>query len=80
MFNTFNGLELKLLRLFNGLSLEDVAIKVEKSKQYIHKLETGLSYPTDDLLKAYVTYLMSKKNSSIKFTHLCKKIRFISEV
>ncbi|QIT19046.1 helix-turn-helix domain-containing protein [Acinetobacter pittii] len=52
MFNTFNGLELKLLRLFNGLSLEDVAIKVEKSKQYIHKLETGLSYPTDDLLKS----------------------------
>lgn len=50
MFNSFNGLELKLLRLFNEFSLEDVAVKVGKSKQYIHKLETGLSYPTDDLL------------------------------
>lgn len=50
MFNSFNGLELKLLRLFNELSLEDVALKVNKSKQYIHKLETGLSYPSDDLL------------------------------
>ncbi|MHA3060886.1 ImmA/IrrE family metallo-endopeptidase [Acinetobacter sp. ANC 4636] len=52
MFNSFNGLELKLLRLFNEFSLEDVAKKVDKSKQYIHKLETGLSYPTDDLLKS----------------------------
>ena len=50
MFQTFNGLELKLLRLFNELSLEDVAEKLGKSKQYIHKLETGLSYPSEDLL------------------------------
>lgn len=50
MFNSFNGLELKLLRLFNEFSLEDVAEKVGKSKQYVHKLETGLSYPTDELL------------------------------
>lgn len=50
MFNSFNGLELKLLRLFNEFSLEDVADKIGKSKQYVHKLETGLSYPTDDLL------------------------------
>lgn len=50
MFQSFNGLELKLLRLFNEYSLEDVAEKIGKSKQYIHKLETGLSYPTDELL------------------------------
>lgn len=51
MFNSFNGLELKLLRLFNEFSLEDVAEKIEKSKQYVHKLETGLSYPSEELLK-----------------------------
>ncbi|OTG67303.1 helix-turn-helix domain-containing protein [Acinetobacter silvestris] len=50
MFNSFNGLELKLLRLFNEFSLEDVADKLGKSKQYVHKLETGLSYPTEELL------------------------------
>lgn len=50
MLNTFNGLELRLLRLFYEYSLEEVAEKLGKSRQYIHKLETGLSYPTDDLL------------------------------
>lgn len=55
MFNTFNGLELKLLRLFYEYSLEDVAEKLGKSRQYIHKLETGLSYPTEDLLNNLCT-------------------------
>ncbi|MFV5490486.1 ImmA/IrrE family metallo-endopeptidase [Acinetobacter sp. ASP199] len=62
MFNSFNGLELKLLRLFNELSLEDVAVKVGKSKQYIHKLETGLSYPTDDLLVELCNFFDVKKD------------------
>lgn len=62
MFNSFNGLELKLLRLFNEFSLEDVAEKVGKSKQYIHKLETGLSYPTDDLLQELCNLFKVKKD------------------
>lgn len=62
MFNSFNGLELKLLRLFNELSLEDVAVKVGKSKQYIHKLETGLSYPTDELLIELCNIFTVKKD------------------
>ncbi|ENX15960.1 hypothetical protein F894_00766 [Acinetobacter sp. CIP 51.11] len=62
MFNSFNGLELKLLRLFNELSLEDVAAKVQKSKQYIHKLETGLSYPTEELLNELCDIFNVKKD------------------
>ncbi len=62
MFQSFNGLELKLLRLFNEYSLEDVAEKIGKSKQYIHKLETGLSYPTDDLLKNLCSLFDVKEN------------------
>lgn len=61
MFQTFNGLELKLLRLFNELSLEDVAEKLGKSKQYIHKLETGLSYPSEDLLNELTNLFKVKK-------------------
>lgn len=46
----FNGLELKMLRFFNEMSLEDVAARTAKSKQYIHKLETGQTHPTEDLI------------------------------
>ncbi len=62
MLNTFNGLELKLLRLFYEYSLEDVALKLGKSRQYIHKLETGQSYPTDDLLNSLCKLFKVKPN------------------
>ena len=47
MFNSFNGLELKLLRLFNEFSLEDVADKIGKSKHLIDlNLFRGAKSPT----------------------------------
>lgn len=46
----FNGAELRLARIFNGLALEEVAERVEKTRQYIHKLETGQAIPTEQLL------------------------------
>ena len=46
----FNGAELRLARIFNGLALEEVAERVEKTRQYIHKLETGQAVPTEHLL------------------------------
>lgn len=52
MSMTFNGAELRLARLFNGLSLEEVADSVGKTRQYIHKLETGQSAPTEQLLES----------------------------
>ena len=47
---SFIGSQLRLARIFNELSLEDLAVKVGKTRQYIHKLETGQSEPTDELL------------------------------
>lgn len=46
----FEGAALRLARIFCGLSLEEVAVKVDKSRQYLHKLETGQSKPTMELL------------------------------
>jgi Zn-dependent peptidase ImmA (M78 family)/transcriptional regulator with XRE-family HTH domain len=46
----FNGAELRLARIFNRLALEDVAEKVGKTRQYLHKLETGQGKPTEELL------------------------------
>ena len=46
----FNGSELRLARIFNGFSLEEVADSVEKTRQYVHRLETGQASPTAELL------------------------------
>lgn len=43
---TFSGAALRLARVFHALALEDVADRVGKTRQYIHKLETGQSVPT----------------------------------
>ncbi|MAB50248.1 XRE family transcriptional regulator [Marinobacter sp.] len=50
MSMTFNGSSMRLARVFSGLSLEEVAERVSKTRQYLHKLETGQSTPTDELL------------------------------
>ena len=46
----FNGLELRLLRQFNHLSLEDLSIHVGKSRQFLHKIEMNQVVPTPDLI------------------------------
>lgn len=45
----FAGGELRLARIFNGLSLDQVADRVGKTRQYIHKCETGAARPTPEL-------------------------------
>lgn len=47
----FNGAELRLARIFNGLALEEVAERVDKTRQYLHRLETGQTAPTGQLLE-----------------------------
>lgn len=49
MATQFNGAQLRLARVFNGLALEEVADQVEKTRQYVHKLETNQGTPTDEL-------------------------------
>lgn len=45
----FDGASLRLARVFSGLALEEVAEKVGKTRQYLHKLETGQGKPTEQL-------------------------------
>ena len=45
----FNGAELRLARIFNNYSLEDVAEKVSKTRQYLSSLESGKATPTQEL-------------------------------
>jgi Zn-dependent peptidase ImmA (M78 family)/transcriptional regulator with XRE-family HTH domain len=53
----FNGAELRLARIFNGLALEEVAERVEKTRQYLHRLETGQATPTEQLLRQLASVL-----------------------
>lgn len=45
----FNGSSLRLARLYNEYSLEQVAERVGKTRQYIQRLESGTAVPTSQL-------------------------------
>jgi len=51
MNGIFDGAMLRLARLLNGYSLEELAMQVNKTRQYLYKLETGQSAPTPQLLE-----------------------------
>lgn len=46
----YEGSELRLARIFNGFSLDEVGDRVGKTRQYLHKCETGQAVPTDELV------------------------------
>ncbi len=46
----FNGAALRLARTLNDFSLEDVADRLGKTRQYLHKLETTISDPNAELV------------------------------
>jgi Zn-dependent peptidase ImmA (M78 family)/transcriptional regulator with XRE-family HTH domain len=46
------GANVRLARLFHGLTLEDVAAHVSKSRQYVHKIETEQIEPPEQILEA----------------------------
>jgi len=48
----FHGDRLRLARLFQALSLEEVGARVAATRQYIHQLETGAKSPTGDMVAA----------------------------
>jgi transcriptional regulator with XRE-family HTH domain len=58
MTTQFNGLELKLLRQFNELSLEDLGIQLNLTRQYLHKVETGQTLPNDQFIDKVAHFLM----------------------
>ena len=56
----FNGSNLRLARLYHELSLEQVAERVEKTRQYIQKLESGSAIPTSELIHKLADVLLVK--------------------
>lgn len=57
----FNGEAVRLARVFHGYSLDDVAERVGKTKQYLHKIEVGQSSPTDSLKQRLADILSVEK-------------------
>lgn len=56
MNTPFNGLELKLLRQFNQLSLEELGQHLECSRQYVHKIETGQTVPSPQFVEQVANF------------------------
>lgn len=52
MEQIFNGGALRLVRSFHARSLDQVAERVEKTRQYIHKIEVGQATPTPELVSS----------------------------
>jgi Zn-dependent peptidase ImmA (M78 family)/DNA-binding XRE family transcriptional regulator len=57
MRQTFKGAAMRLARLFADQSLDDVASAVDKTRQYLHKIETGQAVPTAQLQVELATAL-----------------------
>jgi Zn-dependent peptidase ImmA (M78 family)/DNA-binding XRE family transcriptional regulator len=51
MPDIFDGGNVRLTRLFHGLTLDDVAQHVGKTRQYIHKIESGNATPSAELVE-----------------------------
>ena len=47
-----HGANLRLARLFHGLTLEEVAAHIDKTRQYVHKIETEQIVPSEATLNA----------------------------
>lgn len=60
MDSLFNGAALRLARVFSGYTLEDIARQVDKTRQYLHKIETGQAAPSGDLIDALAAMLAVK--------------------
>lgn len=57
MKNGFIGQNLRLIRLFHGLSLQDLGEEIDVSKQFLSRLESGVETPSSSLHDALVKRL-----------------------
>jgi Zn-dependent peptidase ImmA (M78 family)/transcriptional regulator with XRE-family HTH domain len=55
--STFHGERLRLVRLFRGLSLEELGGLVAATRQYLHQLETAGRAPTTEMAEALAAAL-----------------------
>lgn len=54
---SFHGERLRLVRLFRGLSLEELGGRVAATRQYMHQLETAGRVPTAEMVEALAAAL-----------------------
>ena len=60
MSNLFHGSNLRLARLYSDKTQSEVAELLEVSRQFVHRLESGQNYPSDDQLLKLAAYLNVK--------------------
>lgn len=58
--NQFIGSNLKTARLYHALSLQELGERIDCSKQYISRLESGIEYPTTQLIEKFAEHLLVK--------------------
>ena len=51
ILSTFNGAALRLARAFQGRTLEELAERAGKTRQFLHKIETGQAVPGTELVE-----------------------------
>lgn len=71
---TFLGEKLRLARLLNGMTLQQLGTSVTASRQFIHQLEGDIRQPPEDLLCALCEVLSVRKN--FFFTKLNNDVKF----
>ena len=58
MRTDFDGALVRLARSFHAFSLEEVASQVDKTRQFLFKIETNQASPTDELIEQIARVLM----------------------
>ena len=73
MSDKFIGNKLRLMRLFYGLSQDDLGLKVTASRQYIQQIESGIKYPNGEFINVLSDAL--DVNPTFFFTLLESEVR-----
>jgi Zn-dependent peptidase ImmA (M78 family)/DNA-binding XRE family transcriptional regulator len=58
--NIFYGDKLRLARLLNGLTQQQLGESITASRQFVHQMESGVRQPSDDVLNALCEILQVK--------------------
>lgn len=58
--SAFYGEKLRLARLLNGLTLQQLGDSISASRQFVHQMESGVRQPADDVLNALCETLQVK--------------------
>ena len=58
--NIFYGDKLRLARLLNGLTQQQLGESITASRQFVHQMESGVRQPSDDVLNALCETLQVK--------------------